>query len=204
MLNDAGPDIEFEAIDIEKYWQGRIYLEAGRLQDADTKLENVAYTTDTIKPYIEAATKIVTSKRELHEEGTDLPVVELGEGHTMSPYFVIVFCLMFEAEGVINAQTRNALKGLSQAERDKKIRIEIAGHSSKIGVSLLKELEASISDRFHDRRPDFAFAELSEPREKKPTFRANAHLKQGRVGRHSGNQRFNAKPQRQNFKGRGR
>lgn len=208
MLTDAGPHVEFEAVDIEKYWQGRVFLEAGRLQDVDSKDAPCGvYSVDTIKPYMEQAQAIVQSKRELHTEGEDLPEVDFGGGNTMSPYFVIVFCLMFEAEGLISAQTRNSLTKLTQAQRDKKIRIHVACHHSALGERLLKELEDALVDKV-TRQPmrmlDLNGFDFDGVPVQKQTYKPNQHLRQGKVGRYSGNQRFNAKPQRQNFKGRGR
>lgn len=216
MLNAAGPALELTAKDIEAYWRGRAYIEAARLaHDAhDDKTANTM-TYQAIEPYLEQGRAAIAEEREAHT-GDDLPDAVFEEGQTLEARFVVLLALMLDSDRQeVGGKTLLSMIHLSAAARDKKIVLVLNGHGTALAKHLALEsgyevresgLIAAISEKMARASQSTGFFELDTPRvRKEPDPNLNAvRQKHNRVGRHSGHQRFNAKPQRQNFKGRGR
>lgn len=216
MLNAAGPALELTAKDIEAYWQGRAYIEAARLaHDAhDDKTANTM-TYQAIEPYLEQGRAAIADEQAAHT-GDDLPDAVFEEGQTLEARFVVLLALMLDSDKhEVGGKTILSMAHLSAAARDKKIVLVLNGHGTALAKHLALEsgyevresgLIAAISEKMARASQSTGFFELDTPRERKepdPNLAAMRN-KHNRVGRHSGHQRFNAKPQRQNFKGRGR
>lgn len=216
MLNAAGPALELTAKDIEAYWRGRAYIEAARLaHDAhDDKTANTM-TYQAIEPYLEQGRAAIAEEREAHT-GDDLPDAVFEEGQTLEARFVVLLALMLDSDRQeVGGKTLLSMIHLSAAARDKKIVLVLNGHGTALAKHLALEsgyevresgLIAAISEKMARASQSTGFFELDTPRvRKEPDPNLNAvRQKHNRVVRHSGHQRFNAKPQRQNFKGRGR
>lgn len=219
MLNDAGHALELTAKDVEAYWRGRAYIEAARLaHDAhDDKTANTM-TYQAIEPYLEQGRAAVADEREAHT-GDDLPDAVFEEGQTLEARFVVLLALMLDSDKhEVGGKTILSMAHLSAAARDKKIVLVLNKHDTALARSLalesgyevrdsgLIEAARAMNDKLIRRAENTGFFELDTPRivkERDPNLAA-VRQKHNRVGRHSGHQRFNAKPQRQNFKGRGR
>lgn len=216
MLNAAGPALELTAKDIEAYWRGRAYIEAARLaHDAhDDKTANTM-TYQAIEPYLEQGRAAIAEEREAHT-GDDLPDAVFEEGQTLEARFVVLLALMLDSDKQeVGGKTILSMAHLSAAARDKKIVLVLNGHGTALAKHLALEsgyevresgLITAVSEKMARVSQSTGFFELDTPRvRKEPDPNLNAmRQKHNRVGRHSGHQRFNAKPQRQNFKGRGR
>lgn len=216
MLNAAGPALELTAKDIEAYWRGRAYIEAARLaHDAhDDKTANTM-TYQVIEPYLEQGRAAIAEEREAHT-GDDLPDAVFEEGQTLEARFVVLLALMLDSDKQeVGGKTILSMAHLSAAARDKKIVLVLNGHGTALAKHLALEsgyevresgLITAVSEKMARASQSTGFFELDTPRvRKEPDPNLNAmRQKHNRVGRHSGHQRFNAKPQRQNFKGRGR
>lgn len=216
MLNAAGPALELTAKDIEAYWRGRAYIEAARLaHDAhDDKTANTM-TYQAIEPYLEQGRAAIAEEREAHT-GDDLPDAVFEEGQTLEARFVVLLALMLDSDKQeVGGKTILSMAHLSAAARDKKIVLVLNGHGTALAKHLALEsgyevresgLITAVSEKMARASQSTGFFELDTPRvRKEPDPNLNAmRQKHNRVGRHSGHQRFNAKPQRQNFKGRGR
>ena len=216
MLNAAGPALELTAKDIEAYWRGRAYIEAARLaHDAhDDKTANTM-TYQAIEPYLEQGRAAIAEEREAHT-GDDLPDAVFEEGQTLEARFVVLLALMLDSDKQeVGGKTILSMAHLSAAARDKKIVLVLNGHGTALAKHLALEsgyevresgLITAVSEKMARASQSTGFFELDTPRvRKEPDPNLNAmRQKHNRVGRHSGHQRFNAKPKRQNFKGRGR
>lgn len=216
MLNAAGPALELTAKDIDAYWRGRAYIEAARLaHDAhDDKTANTM-TYQAIEPYLEQGRAAIAEEREAHT-GDDLPDAVFEEGQTLEARFVVLLALMLDSDKQeVGGKTILSMAHLSAAARDKKIVLVLNGHGTALAKHLALEsgyevresgLITAVSEKMARVSQSTGFFELDTPRvRKEPDPNLNAmRQKHNRVGRHSGHQRFNAKPQRQNFKGRGR
>lgn len=209
---------ELTAKDIEAYWRGRAYIEAARLaHDAhDDKTANTM-TYQAIEPYLEQGRAAIADEREAHT-GDDLPDAVFEEGQTLEARFVVLLALMLDSDRhEVGGKTILSMAHLSAAARDKKIVLVLNGHDTALARSLALESGYEVSEsglvslaemsaKMIRRTEMTGFFELDTPRVRKepdPNLKA-VRQKHNRVGRHSGHQRFNAKPQRQNFKGRGR
>ena len=209
---------ELTAKDIEAYWRGRAYIEAARLaHDAhDDKTANTM-TYQAIEPYLEQGRAAIADEREAHT-GDDLPDAVFEEGQTLEARFVVLLALMLDSDRhEVGGETILSMAHLSAAARDKKIVLVLNGHDTALARSLALESGYEVSEsglvslaemsaKMIRRTEMTGFFELDTPRVRKepdPNLKA-VRQKHNRVGRHSGHQRFNAKPQRQNFKGRGR
>ena len=216
MLNDAGPALELTAKDVEAYWRGRAYIEAARLaHDAhDDKTANTM-TYQAIEPYLEQGRAAIGDEQSAHT-GDDLPDAVFEEGQTLEARFVVLLALMLDSDRhEVGGKTILSMAHLSAAARDKKIVLVLNGHNTALARSLALEsgyevresgLIAAISEKMAKCSQSTGFFELDTPRvRKEPDHNLKAvRQKHNRVGRHSGHQRFSAKPARQNFKGRGR
>lgn len=218
MQNDAGHALELTAKDIKAYWRGRAYIEAARLahEAHDDKTANTM-TYQAIEPYLEQGRAAIAEEQAAHE-GDDLPDAVFEEGQTLEARFVVLLALMLDSDKQVGGKTLLAMAGMSAHARDKKIVLVLNGHDTELARHLAREsgyevkesglIEAAqaISAKVARREQLTGFFELDTPRERKePDANLKAvRQKHNRVGRHSGHQRFNAKPQRQNFKGRGR
>ena len=218
MQNDAGHALELTAKDIEAYWRGRAYIEAARLahEAHDDKTANTL-TYQAIEPYLEQGRAAIAEEQAAHE-GDDLPDAVFEEGQTLEARFVVLLALMLDSDKQVSGKTILSMSHVSAAARDKKIVLVLNGHDTELARHLAREsgyevresglIEAAqaISAKMIRRTEHTGFFELDTPRVRKepdPNLKA-VRQSHNRVGRHSGHQRFNAKPQRQNFKGRGR
>ncbi len=209
---------ELTAKDVEAYWRGRAYIEAARLSHEanDDKTANTM-TYQAIEPYLEQGRAAIAEEREAHT-GDALPEAVFEEGQTLEARFVVLLALMLDSDRQeVGGKTILSMAHLSAAARDKKIVLVLNGHNTALVRSLALESGYEVSEagmislaemsaKMMRRTEITGFFELDTPRERKEV---DANLKavrqkHNRVGRHSGHQRFNAKPQRQNFKGRGR
>ena len=202
--------------DIEAYWRGRAYIEAARMaHDAhDDKTANTM-TYQAIEPYIEHGRAAIADEREAHT-GDDLPDAVFEEGQTLEARFVVLLALMLDSDRQeVGGKTLLSMVHLSAAARDKKIVLVLNGHGTALAKHLALEsgyevresgLITAVSEKMARASQSTGFFELDTPRvRKEPDPNLNAmRQKHNRVGRHSGHRRFNAKPKRQNFKGRGR
>lgn len=218
MQNDAGHALELAAKDIEAYWRGRAYIEAARLahEAHDDKTANTM-TYQVIEPYLEQGRAAIAEEQAAHE-GDDLPDAVFEEGQTLEARFVVLLALMLDSDKQVSGKTILSMSHVSAYARDRKIVLVLNGHDTELARHLAREsgyevkesglIEAAqaISAKGARREQLTGFFELDTPRERKePDANLRAmRQKHNRVGRHSGHQRFNAKPQRQNFKGRGR
>lgn len=218
MLNDAGHALELTAKDVEAYWRGRAYIEAARLAH-ESQEDPTAHTLShkEIAPFLEQGQAVIQPLKEQHE-GDELPDAVFEEGETLEPRFVVFLALMLDSEGEVGGKTIKTMQHLSTAARDKKIVVVLNGHNTALSRALAREsgyevrdsgiIEAAraLNDKMIRRSENTGFFELDAPRVRKETDPnlSAVRNKHNRVGRHSGNQRFNAKPARQNFKGRGR
>lgn len=218
MQNDAGHALELTAKDIEAYWRGRAYIEAARLahEAHDDKTANTM-TYQAIEPYLEQGRAAIAEEQEAHT-GDDLPDAVFEEGQTLEARFVVLLALMLDSDKQVSGKTILSMSHLSSAARDKRIVVMLNGHDTELARHLAREsgyevresglIEAAqaISAKMMRSEQLTGFFELDTPRERKePDANLKAvRQKHNRVGRHSGHQRFNSKPQRQNFKGRGR
>lgn len=175
----------------------------------DKTANTLAYPA--IEPYLEQGRAIIDPIREQHEG--DLPDAVFEEGETLEPRFVVMLALMLESESSqVGEKTIKSMASLSAAARDKKIVLVLNKHNTALSRHLALESGFEVRDsglievsKILEEKMT-GFFELDTPRivkEPDPNLRA-VRQKHNRVGRHSGNQRFNAKPARQNFKGRGR
>ena len=209
---------ELTAKDVEAYWRGRAYIEAARLaHDAhDDKTANTM-TYQAIEPYLEQGRAAIADERGAHT-GDDLPDAVFEEGQTLEARFVVLLALMLDSDRQeVGGKTILSMAHLSAAARDKKIVLVLNGHNTALARSLALESGYEVSEsglvslaemsaKMIRRTEMTGFFELDTPRVRKepdPNLKA-VRQKHNRVGRHSGHQRFSAKPQRQNFKGRGR
>lgn len=212
MQNDAGLHLELTTKDVDAYWKGRVFIEAARMaHDAHEDKTADTLTYPAIEPYLEQSRTVIDPIREQHEG--DLPDVVLEEGETLESRFVVLLALMLESDSQqIGTKTIESMAGLSGLARDKKIVLVLNKHNTVLSRHLALESgyevrESGIVEVAKVLQEKMTgFFELDSPRiEKEPDINLRAvRQKHNRVGRHSGNQRFNAKPQRQNFKGRGR
>lgn len=218
MQNDAGHALELTAKDIEAYWRGRAYIEAARLahEAHDDKTANTM-TYQVIEPYLEQGRAAIAEEQAAHE-GDDLPDAVFEEGQTLEARFVVLLALMLDSDKQVSGKTILSMSHVSAYARDRKIVLVLNGHDTELARHLAREsgyevkesglIEAAqaISAKVARREQLTGFFELDTPRERKePDANLRAmRQKHNRVGRHLGHQRFNAKPQRQNFKGRGR
>lgn len=202
--------------DIEAYWRGRAYIEAARMaHDAhDDKTANIM-TYQAIEPYLEHGRAAIADEREAHT-GDDLPDAVFEEGQTLEARFVVLLALMLDSDRQeVGGKTILSMAHLSAAARDKKIVLVLNGHNTALARSLALESGYEVSEsglvslaemsaKMIRRTEMTGFFELDTPRvRKEPDHNLKAvRQKHNRVSRHSGHQRFNAKPQRQNFKGR--
>lgn len=216
MQNDAGKLIEITAKDIEAYWRGRAYIEAARMahEAHDDKTANTI-TYKAIEPYLEQGREAIVVEREAHEG--DLPDAVFEEGQTLEPRFVVLFALMLDNDkGQIGGKTIESMAHLSAHARDKQLVLVLNGHDTDLARSLALESGYEVRDSGMIalaevsakmmRSKNTGFFELDEPRVRKepdPNLRA-VRNKHNIAGRRMNNPRFNAKPARQNFKGRGR
>lgn len=213
MLNDAGHALELTAKDIEAYWRGRAYIEAAKLAH-ESHEDPTAHTLShkEIAPFIEQGWSIINPIREQHEG--DLPDAVFEEGQTLEARFVVLLALMIDSEEQVGGKTIASMANLSAHARDKRIVMVLNGHNT--GLARMLALESGyevresglveVAKAINSRLEPTGFFELDEPRiRKEPDANLRAvRQSHNRVGRHSGHKRFNAKPQRQNFKGRGR
>ena len=218
MQNDAGHALELTAKDIEAYWRGRAYIEAARLahEAHDDKTANTM-TYQAIEPYLEQGRAAIAEEQAAHE-GDDLPDAVFEEGQTLEARFVVLLALMLDSDKQVSGKTILSMSHVSAYARDRKIVLVLNGHDTELARHLahesgyevkesgLIESAQAISAKVARREQLTGFFGLDTPRERKePDVNLRAmRQKHNRVGRHSGHQRFNAKPQRQNFKGRGR
>lgn len=213
MLNDAGHALELTAKDIEAYWRGRAYIEAAKLAH-ESHEDPTAHTLShkEIAPFIERGWAIINPIREQHEG--DLPDAVFEEGQTLEARFVVLLALMIDSEEQVGGKTIASMANLSAHARDKRIVMVLNGHNTSLARMLALESGyevresglVEVAKAINSRLEPTGFFELDEPRiRKEPDHNLRAvRQSHNRVGRHSGHQRFNAKPQRQNFKGRGR
>lgn len=213
MLNDAGHALELTTKDIEAYWRGRAYIEAAKLAH-ESHEDPTAHTLShkEIAPFIEQGWYIINPIREQHEG--DLPDAVFEEGQTLEARFVVLLALMIDSEEQVGGKTIAAMANLSAHARDKRIVMVLNGHNTSLARMLALESGyevresglVEVAKAINSRLEPTGFFELDEPRiRKEPDANLRAvRQSHNRVGRHSGHQRFNAKPQRQNFKGRGR
>ncbi|QZE59646.1 hypothetical protein pEaSNUABM39_00066 [Erwinia phage pEa_SNUABM_39] len=215
MQNDAGLHLELTTKDVDAYWKGRVFIEAARLaHDAHEDKSANTLTYPAIEPYLAQGRAIIDPIREQHVG--DLPDAVFEEGQTLEARFVVLLALMLDSDRQeVGGKTILSMAHLSAAARDKKIVLVLNGHNTDLARSLAIEsgyevrdsgLIAAISEKMARCSQSTGFFELDTPRiAKEPDVNLKAvRQKHNRVGRHSGNQRFNAKPARQNFKGRGR
>ncbi|QZE56267.1 hypothetical protein pEaSNUABM40_00070 [Erwinia phage pEa_SNUABM_40] len=226
MQSVAGQPVELTAKDVEAYWRGRAYIEAARLAH-ESHEDPTAHTLShaEIAPFLDQGNAIIEPLREQHEQQQadaqfehSLPDAVFEEGNTLEPRFVILLALMLDSEKQVGGKTLRAMADISAYARDKKIVLVLNGHDTELARHLAREsgyevkesglIEATqaISAKMLRREQLTGFFELDTPRVRKepdPNLKA-VRQSHNRVGRHSGHQRFNAKPQRQNFKGRGR
>ena len=218
MQNDAGKLIEITAKDIEAYWRGRAYIEAARKahEAHDDKTANTI-TYKAIEPYLEQGREAIAVEREAHEG--DLPDAVFEEGQTLEPRFVVLFALMLDNDkGQIGGKAIESMAHLSAHARDKQLVLVLNGHDTDLARSLalesgyevrdsgLIEAARAMNDKLIRRAENTGFFELDTPRivkERDPNLAA-VRNKHDIAGRRMNNKRFNAKPARQNFKGRGR
>lgn len=218
MQNVAGHALELTAKDVEAYWRGRAYIEAARIAHNHQE-DPTAYTLtfQFIEPYLPQGWEVVNPIREQHEG--ELPDAVFEPGETLEPRFVVMLALMIDSDKTqVGGKTIKSMAHLSSVARDKRIVLVLNGHDTALARHLaleagyevseagLIDMAKAVGDKAMRRAEHTGFFELDTPRERKerdPNLDAVRH-KHNRVGRHSGNQRFNAKPQRQNFKGRGR
>lgn len=215
MLNAAGLElnVELEPKDREAYWKGRVFIEAARLAH-DAIEDKAAFTMEyaTFEPYLEQATALINAEKDCLLDDT-LPDAVFEEGNVLEPRFVVLLALLIESEKhMVGEKTIKSLSVLSSGSRDKKIVVALNGHNTALSRHLALESGYEVRDSglievakaMQEKLT--GFVELDEPRvRKEPDHNLRAvRQKHNRVGRHSGHQRFNAKPQRQNFKGRGR
>ncbi|AWY08347.1 hypothetical protein HOT49_gp067 [Erwinia phage vB_EamM_Alexandra] len=212
MQNDAGLHLELTTKDVDAYWKGRVFIEAARMaHDAHEDKQANTLTYQAIESYLEQGRAVIDPIREQHEG--DLPDAVFEEGETLEPRFVVMLALMLESENQqIGGKTIKSMAYLSSATRDKKIVLVLNKHNTALSRHLALESGfevresglIEVAEAIRDKMT--GFFELDTPRiEKEPDHNLRAvRQKHNRVGRHSGNQRFNAKPARQNFKGRGR
>lgn len=215
MQNDAGLPIDLEHNDIEAYWKGRAYIEAARMAhdaEADKTANTMSYTA--IAPFLEQGREAVREERESHTG--ELPDAVFGPGETLEPRFVILLALMLDSENPVGSASIKNLAKMSSKDRDRRIVVVLNGHNTRLARILAEEMDFKVSNG------TIELAEAVRGRisvdgcfESDFTTRGfgnkgmdesirQTRQKHNRVGRNSGNQRFNAKPQRQNFKGRGR
>lgn len=212
MQSDAGLHLELTAKDVEAYWKGRVFIEAARMaHDAHEDKRANTPTYPAIEPYLEQGRAVIDPIREQHEG--ELPDAVFEEGETLEPRFVVMLALMLESENQhIGGKTIKSMAYLSSAARDKKIVLVLNKHNTALsrhlaiesGFEVRESGLVEVAEAIRDKMT--GFFELDTPRPvKEPDINLRAvRQKHNRVGRNSGNQRFNAKPQRQNFKGRGR
>lgn len=213
MLNDAGHALELTAKDVEAYWRGRAYIEAAKLAH-ESHEDPTAHTLShkEIAPFIEQGWSIINPIREQHEG--DLPDAVFEEGQTLEARFVVLLALMIDSEEQVGGKTIASMANLSAHARDKRIVMVLNGHNTSLARMLALESGYEVRDSglvevakaINSRIEPTGFFELDEPRiRKEPDHNLRAvRQSHNRVGRHSGHQRFSTKPQRQNFKGRGR
>ncbi|QZE58628.1 hypothetical protein pEaSNUABM28_00071 [Erwinia phage pEa_SNUABM_28] len=212
MQNDAGLHLELTTKDVEAYWKGRVFIEAARIaHDAHDDKSAHTMTYQAIAPYMEQGRAIIDPIREQHEG--DLPDAVFEEGQTLEARFVVMLALMIESDNQqVGGKTIKTLADLSGYARDKKIVLVLNRHDTALSRHLALESGYEVRDSglievakaMQEKLT--GFVELDAPRiVKDPDHNLRAvRQKHNRVGRHSGHHRFNAKPPRQNFKGRGR
>ena len=212
MQNDAGLHLELTVKDVDAYWRGRVFIEAARLaHEAHEDKSANTLTYQAIEPYLEQGRAIIDPIRK--QQVCDLPDAVFEEGETLEARFVVMLALMLESESSqVGGKTIKSMAHLSSAARDKKIVLVLNNHDTALARHLALESGYEVREsglievaKIIEEKMT-GFFELDTPRPvREPDHNLMAvRNKHNRVGRHAGNQRFNAKPQRQNFKGRGR
>lgn len=212
MQNDAGQSILFKEKDVDMYWRGRTYIEAGRI--AHERGDNsFKMFFEECKPYWEQAQAIIEPIRAAHTG--DLPPAVFEEGHILEPKYVVLLALMLDSEKGMSEQGKQALKKLSKLERDKRIVLVMNWMGSDLAKHLAEEAGFEVIDSGLIRIAEEAYSKEGaahfdfETGPVESTRRMDDSVRQMRNahnhrGKHGTNHRVNVRPQRQNFKGRGR
>lgn len=214
MLNDAGHALELTDKDVDAYWRGRMYIEAARMEheaQEDPTVNTMNYRA--MAPHWQKAKMLVMQELKTHEG--PLPDAVFEDGQTLEPRFVILLALLLDDEKLqVDGKTVQSMINLSQAARDKRIVLVLNKHDTELsrhlavesGFDVLESGLVKMPEKMITKTPMGGYFELETIRDRKePDLNLRAvRQSHNRAGKHQGHQRFNAKPQRQNFKGRGR
>lgn len=206
MLNDAGPEQTLEIVDGRMYWKGRVYIEAARMaHEQEEDPTKFTMTWESIEPYVKDAEELLAAElADRDNVSKPMPNAVFEEGQELSPRYVVLLAASIDAA---------RKSGLNITIMPEKHTVKLLGI---LGTPLAQSLIDEITERtgavkeptFRDLGMGFECAGPVETNALSPLERKNMLLgkkqfqQRQRVGRNS-QQRW-AKPQRQNFKGRGR